>query len=423
MRSKYRKLLYAVTLMLVVVFTNQFIPLCVLAGLFGPRGCEMSLAPVQVILFAIIFLALLSELFLEKEGTAWLGLWKRAWLVGLFVALALLSNLWSVRAPMTLLRSVLLLELTLIAAYFALRMEAQDLLHFIAVAYGVIAFASLLLGVFMPELAVMANHPYEGLWRGVYWHKVYLGASMALGFIAYLTILFSPKKSYSFLQKSVAGLLLVICILLAILSDSASGLIVIAIQTCVLILLLIWLAWGHRITRRVYILLAALFGGAVVLAILNLDVVFNLFNRSASMTGRIPLWAYLLETYIARRPLLGYGVGTFWYQPGVSVTIQSVVGWGYPIGVSDNGYMDILLGLGVSGLVLFLGILLLNVWRASLHGIQRRDLVSFFPLLVMVHIMFVNISLSYFLESESYLWFLLALISFMFSKEKSGASA
>jgi exopolysaccharide production protein ExoQ len=403
----------AIALMLVVVFTNQFIPLCVLMGLPGPRGCEVSLAPIQVVLFSILALLLLGPVFRRREESALLAIWKKNWLVGVFLGLALLSNLWSVRLPMTIFRSATLLLLTLIASYFGASMKPRDLTNFVVVAIGVIAFVSLALGIFLPELAIMANHPYEGLWRGVYWHKVYLGASMALGYIACLTILFSSRKSYPLVPRIFAGGMLLICLTLAILSDSASGLMVIAIQTGLFALLLMWLAWGHLINRRAYILLAVLMAGLLVFALLNLDFIFGLFNRSASMTGRIPLWVYLLERYIAQRPLFGYGVGSFWYQPGVSVTAQTVVGWGYPIGVSDNGYMDILLGLGASGLVLFLSILLVGLWRTINHGIQTRDLVSFFPFLLIVHIATINLSLSYFLESESFLWFLLALVMFM----------
>jgi O-antigen ligase len=128
------------------------------------------------------------------------------------------------------------------------------------------------------------------------------------------------------------------------------------------------------------------------------------------------MWFYLLETHVSERPLFGYGIGTFWYQPGMPADVRSVVGWGYPVGVSDNGYMDILLGLGISGLVLFLGILATAAWRALRHGFRARTLVSFFPTLLLIHFTFINISLSYFLESESFLWFLLVLICFMLSR-------
>ena len=186
MQTKSRNLFHAVILLLVVVFTHQFLPVCVLAGFYGPRGCELGLAPVQVIVLLGMIFLLLRRILLDKEVPAYIGLWKKNWLVSTFILLALLSSLWSVRVSMTALRSFLMLELAMIAAYYGLRTDARDLLNFIAIAVGALGLLSLLLGVFLPDLAIMANHPYEGLWRGVYWHKVYLGASMALGYIGFL---------------------------------------------------------------------------------------------------------------------------------------------------------------------------------------------------------------------------------------------
>jgi len=133
------------------------------------------------------------------------------------------------------------------------------------------------------------------------------------------------------------------------------------------------------------------------------------------MTGRVPLWNYLLETYISERPLFGYGFGAFWLQPGISKAVQAIVKWGYPIKVSDNGYMDILLGLGVVGLVLVLLMLVTGFMRVLPQAFYTRNLTAFFPFFLLIHIVLINISLSYFVEMESFIWFLLVTILFMYT--------
>ena len=48
--------------------------------------------------------------------------------------------------------------------------------------------------------------------------------------------------------------------------------------------------------------------------------------------------------------------------------------------------------------------------RSAMRG---KDLIGFYPVLVMVHIVFINISLSYFFENETFMWFLLVVVLFM----------
>ena len=68
-----------------------------------------------------------------------------------------------------------------------------------------------------------------------------------------------------------------------------------------------------------------------------------------SLTGRIPLWEYLTRQ-VLEQPLLGYGFGAFWSAERL-VTVWSAVGW--PAVVAHNGPLDLVLGTGLVGLVLF----------------------------------------------------------------------
>jgi O-antigen ligase len=215
-----------------------------------------------------------------------------------------------------------------------------------------------------------------------------------------------------------AALMLIVCAVLAKLSDSASGLVVFVIQTGVFILVWIWLKWGQRLPRRVFAYLggAAILAGVLILS--NLGFFFGLFNRSAQMTGRIPMWQHLLDVYISKHPLLGYGFGAFWMQDGIMEKVRAAVGWGYVVRVADNGYLDILLGLGVVGLGLLLAMLAVGFWRSLSHALAVRDLAAFFPFFVLVHILFINISLSYFFESEIFIWFLLVMVLFMLTSKR-----
>ena len=419
MRVNIHKLVDVLILGMVALLTHQSIFLCYRGLTLGSGlGCRYGSASGQLGVLAGMVLIAFWLLRLRDEERRFFLVCRRNWLIFLFVGIGLLSLTWTAFFPATIYRSLLMLLLTLLAAYLGIRISARDLVIFIAVTIGVFALASLLLGIFLPQLAIMTNHPYEGLWRGIFWHKIYLGATMALGYIAYLVILFSPGREYVLVQKILAGILLVVCVVLAILSDSASGLVVLALQSGLFILLAAWLAWGGRMPRYAYWVLGGCAAVGLLLLLTNLGFVFGIFNRSASMTGRLPMWLHVWETYIVERPLFGYGFGAFWLQPGINEKIQSVVGWTYPVRVSDDGYLDVMLGLGIVGLFLLLAILALAFRRTLPRAIQARQLTAFFPVLVLMHVVFINISLSYIVEIESFIWFLLALILFMHSHDR-----
>ncbi|HEY3310234.1 MAG TPA: hypothetical protein VGK00_01220 [Anaerolineales bacterium] len=379
-------------------------------------------AEMQVLLVVLLGLFLLWRLRWENGEREYLRAWRDNWPVAAFVLLAIASLSWSVVKAGTFYHASLALFVSLLAAYYGMRFSTRELVNFVAIAVGVFALASLLMGVFLPQYGIHAGFPYDGLWHGVFWHKIYLGATMALGYIAYLVILFSERQAYSLVQKVMAALMLIACAVLAKLSDSASGLVVFVIQTGLFALVWTWLKWGQGIPRRVYAWLGGAATLAVAVVLANLDTIFRLFNRSAQMTGRIPMWQHLLDAYIAKRPVFGYGLGAFWMQEGIMEKVRSVAGWPFPVRVADNGYLDILLGLGVVGLGLLLAMLAVGFWRSLNHALAVRDLTAFFPFFLLVHILFINISLSYFFETEIFIWFLLVMTLFVL-RRKTGVES
>lgn len=374
---------------------------------------EYSGSPLsQLLVLFFMVLVIFWLLKFEKIDTQFIRVWKKNWVIALFICLAFLSLFWTVDIPFTIYQAFLALFTTLIAAYLGIRYSSRNLVFYVAITVGIFAIISLFLVIVDPKLAIHNQPFYEGLWRGAFWHKIYLGATMALGYIAYLVILFSSTKQYSVKQKIFAGLMIPLCLVNAIKSDSASGLVVFVLQTGIFVVVYAWLRWGKLISRRGYRILGVGIAFVILLLIANLDHFFKIFNRSTSLTGRIPMWEYLLKTFIVERPLLGYGFGAFWQQTGITKVVQSAVKWYYPVIVSDNGYLDILLGLGIIGLILLFIILGTALLRSFRVALIKRDLTAFFPVFVLSHILLINISLSYFFENEVFIWFLLVFVLF-----------
>lgn len=414
MRGNILRLLEWLALGLMVYLTNQTIFVWFME--YNWYGGSPQL---QLVLWVLLLMFVFFWMRLRHEEKAYFTGWGKNWLVGLFLLLAFSSLFWSVSFPATLYRVLLAIFVALIGAYLGLRFSARNLVLYLAISIGVLALASLFLALVFPKVGIHPYAPYLGLWRGVFWHKIYLGATLAIGYLAGLVILFSSQRQYSLLQKFFAAGLVVLCAALAILSDSASGLMVFVIQTGLLGVVLAWIKWGHLLSRRMYGLLAGLALTLALLILTQLEFIFGLFNRSVSMTGRVPMWEHLSKTYIVKHPWLGHGFGAFWMQPGIMQKVQAIVRWGNPVRVSDNGYLDLWLGVGAVGLLLFLMILGLGFWHAFPRALQGRDLTSFFPLLLLVHILLINLSLSYLFENETFIWFLLVVVVFMSSRPES----
>lgn len=89
--------------------------------------------------------------------------------------------------------------------------------------------------------------------------------------------------------------------------------------------------------------------------------ILSALGRDATFTGRTAIWASLLPV-ASQQPILGLGFGSFW-TPLTRVH--------YLVGEAHNGYLDVVLELGIVGLVL-LSLFLLSSCRKAVSGLARN---------------------------------------------------
>jgi exopolysaccharide production protein ExoQ len=93
-----------------------------------------------------------------------------------------------------------------------------------------------------------------------------------------------------------------------------------------------------------------------------------------SLSGRVPVWKECVA-FIMKRPMTGYGFNSFW-TPGHILEISEKAEWGVP--GAHNGYLDIVLGLGILGGITFVAILFLSIRRSlSLYTKTRNHFYAF----------------------------------------------
>jgi O-antigen ligase len=93
-----------------------------------------------------------------------------------------------------------------------------------------------------------------------------------------------------------------------------------------------------------------------------------------TLQGRTLLWQEA-RTFVRARPWLGFGHDSFW-SPARMEQFTAAVRW--PIQNAHSNYLDVLLGLGGIGLVVFICILWMSIWRASRLAVQSGKCSEFF---------------------------------------------
>ncbi len=270
-----------------------------------------------------------------------------------------LSVLWSVD-PATSFQRVLTIAVAAIAAAgLVIRFSAKSLAHLVVLTTCIGMGLSLVLWLSGDPLAV---DRIAGGVRGAFTHKNVLGQITAIGTLLGIGLLQRPGAR---LLGAAALVLGVICLLVA---RSATA--IASTMAGILILYVLAVIGSRRLPPFIKpaMALAGLLGG--VLLILAYPLVLEALGRDASLTGRDQIWQFTLDRW-EQRPWLGYGFRAFWTADYNRGLIASNFWAKYD--QSHNGYLQILLDLGLVGLGLFLT-WLISVLARSLRLLGDPDL-------------------------------------------------
>ena len=270
-----------------------------------------------------------------------------SYLLALFTLLTLMSVLWADDQTLAFRRAVEFLLLCLGAFAVAERFTLRDLLRLAFIGtliYLVVGFiCEIVLGKFAPVEqgyrfcgTLQPNH--EG------WNCAFLLLSsvfLAKGagprrrlFIMIALIAFS----FLILTKSRTSFACVGIALLACWASRGSG----------------WRKIMMAHLAGAVLCLFLLLGGEAVLPVLRSGVLMGREDASTStLSGRTLMWNASMG-YIAERPLSGYGFNSFWTDKHI-IAVSSSTGEVVPAAHCD--YIELLLGVGIPGLALFVAVL------------------------------------------------------------------
>ena len=416
---KVRPIAIAETMFLVFVFLLVNIRSFIFWSLYPPTDTIAEPAWREIILW-LLTLVLMFYL-LSKYGLfeIYLQAWRRQpFLIG-FVVFSLVSIFWSNNWTVTLHRSLSFAFATVAAVYLGVRYSLSDFLRVLAVLGAVILAVSYIFIFASPALGTDLNPPYNGAWRGVFWHKNQLGNILPIFTLVFMTRFFSLDPRNKTSTRINMALLYVLSLIAIFFSESVSGYIIIFLIHIGFGLSFLWLKMRDRMRPFHYYVMLIIFVVGAAVVFLNLEFVLSLINRSPTFTGRVPMWNILLRDVFPQHPWFGQGFGTTWAELSFRIRMRDLAGWLYPIMIGDNGFFDILLNLGIVGLVLFLFNYIIAWIDLVRYFLRELNLEGFFPFIFMGYTFFVNLTFSLFMETEVFVWMIIVTLMVIMVQKKN----
>ena len=204
-----------------------------------------------------------------------------------------------------------------------------------------------------PQIGIhQANEPADyqliGDWRGIMMHKNNAGASCA---ITILLFAFDARA----IRPALRALVIAAALAFLVLSKSKTSLGMVAAGVAVGFL---YLRYDNR--YRVLVLVGVSFlalCGAIFVNIYR-HPFSGALNDPRGFTGRSYIWTTLLK-YSADHRMLGSGYGSFWNIGTVSPIYRYGRDWLLTLGAGHNGFLDLLVSIGLPGLVVIIAMVVL----------------------------------------------------------------
>lgn len=301
-------------------------------------------------------------------------------LLYLVLFLTIASVIFSVAPDVTVRRIFALVMTIALGVYLGARPNWLETLQFIGLACALATLLHLFVIITMPGTGIH-NDVNAGAWKGVFFEKNALGASVAQSAII-ITALVHLDKKHRLLWLGALFLTLVILVG----AQSTTSLIAFAVTGALYV--------GLAVSRdRPWLRITGLYFGAVAIAVPMFvvtfapELVFEAIGKDATLTGRTDIWEMAI-TAIETRPWTGYGYAAFWQEEfGPSYIFAAELEWLVPN--AHNTWIEQGLNMGVPGII---ALALLTLWSLirAIYKVVKHELIL--PLAVMIQLLLFTIS-------------------------------
>lgn len=357
------------------------------AGLFICTGVFAAIAPELFRMAKHVFYALILVIVLLR--------WRASLQVALrdlplcaFALLLVSSALWSELPIWAFKRGAVMVQTTAFGLYLASRFTPAEQLR--ALAYVMVALvASFGASALLDPASAFASPGHPGAFRGPLVHKNYVAQLMAVAVPALLLQIWTAARQRWLFVPALAAA----CAFL-FLSQSLGGVLV-AAMLCSLVILHGTL--GRRFAALVALPVIGVVVGALAAASGWLDPVLVALGKDPTLTGRIQIWEESVAI-LSDRPLLGHSMVSFWQLDIVART-------GIWFSNAHNGYLQLLIDLGLVGLVIFVFQLVTSLVRSFAYA-RRRLPAAVWPFTIAACVLVYNMIEVSVVEENSLVWVL-----------------
>jgi exopolysaccharide production protein ExoQ len=401
MKISYRVLWNSLTLIVLFLSTGAFLSLIVDPGVQG--SSEGS--PLTQALWAVVFLVVtLLAISMYRQI---LPLVRANKCLCILVLLTIVSAAWSQDSVGTLRQSIALLATTLFGIEIAIRYSIREQLRMACIVLGSVILLSIATQIFLPGLVPQLGTD-SSIWQGAFGNKNTFGKIVVLAVAAFLS---RPRRTRR--DTVLITTLVVIAGALVVASRSASSLVELAA-----LVLISWalgaLRWRPSMLILTVFLSLLIAIPTVYLAMNNLDRLTAGLGRDASLSGRTELWRFVAGS-IASHPILGHGYGVFWeFSSQEATRIRGAIGWEAPS--AHDGYLDLVLDVGLVGLLLYAVAYAVTLRRAIVLFRRGPPSDMNWPLLLLAEIFLCQITESSIVTPHSTYWILYVAAVFSVSK-------
>ncbi|RDJ24082.1 O-antigen ligase family protein [Bosea caraganae] len=271
----------------------------------------------------------------------------RCWPMLVPVLVTLLSILWSGDPELAFRRSSALVLTTFFGLFLAIRFDGRQLVNCLLASLLIYCAASAFLIVAIPSIGVHTAadtrfYEHIGAWRGLSPFKNDFGRIVAFAALVFGVVAFTRPRG---------NLGLIGCAVLAVglVAGSHSGQAISLLVLCALALAYL-LALGKMSppTRAAFLVMSL--PSAVFLVVVGDSVValaLEALGKNPTLTGRLDIWPAVIEA-LHGNLLLGGGYGSGW-KTLVNDKMQELLG--REIGHAHNGYLNLIVDIGIFGLL------------------------------------------------------------------------
>jgi O-antigen ligase len=277
--------------------------------------------------------------------------------------LAVLSTIWSQQPAVSFVRGTYYLIDTLFAYWLVTKLTSPQLRTFVMMIGSVVSACSILLILAFPRFGLVGRLSHLGAWQGIFAEKNHAGEAMVF--------LLTPVIDFSRRLNLRRGIYAAVVLLMAVMSQSRTAWIALLLYPSFILVLYLSKRVESRLALLVAVASIATVGISLAVIVPNLADILALFGRDLTLTGRTDVWRLVLLA-ISKRPLLGYGFSAFWQGlVGESGQILLTLGWAF--GYAHDGYLEVLLQVGIVGLTLVVCVLLSGMRDAWLCFLRSSN--------------------------------------------------